>query len=85
VALPLAGAYEVQAPHAALEKTLAAEPAVPCAPVFADAYCGSFALPDGSELVAQFETNDGQLHRATWSTLASLQRIRVLPSATPPA
>jgi len=85
VALPVAGAFDVRATHTALETALGAQPVQTCMPAFSDGYCGAFALRGGSELVAQFETNDGQLHRATWSSAAALRRLHVLPAATPPA
>ena len=76
ISLPQAGSFDVQASHVALEKALGA-PASPSARRTTPAdICGVFASSGETELVVQFESNGGQLHRATWATPAILSKLR---------
>jgi hypothetical protein len=79
VSLPGADAFGVQGTHVNLESALGTTPIAQCTPNYSGGYCGGFALTGGTELVVQFESNDGQLHRATWATPAVLTRLLVLP------
>jgi hypothetical protein len=81
--LPQAGSFDLQASNVALEKALD-EPALSeCTPNYSGGYCGAFAL-GATELVVQFETNGGQLHRATWATPAILSKLQLIAPAIAP-
>lgn len=84
IALPRAGSFDLQASRVALESALG-EPALSeCTPNYSGGYCGAFSVAD-AELVVQFESNDGQLHRATWATPAILSKLQLIAPAIAPA
>jgi hypothetical protein len=84
IALPQAGSFDLQASHVALEKALG-EPALSeCAPNYSGGYCGAFALSGETEIVVQFESNGGQLHRATWATPAILSKLQLIAPTIAP-
>jgi hypothetical protein len=84
ISLPQAGSFDLQASHVTLEKALE-EPALSeCAPNYSGGFCGAFALSGETELVVQFESNGGQLHRATWATPAILSKLQLIAPAIAP-
>jgi hypothetical protein len=82
IALPGAGPFDIQGTHNDLARALDLTSVTECATNYAGGFCGAFPLPDSTEMVVQFESNDGQLHRATWATPAMLSRLLLLPAST---
>ena len=85
ISLPGTASFGVQDSHGELEKALGAPPIATCAANFAGGFCGVFALAGDTQMVVQFETGDGQLHRATWATPAVLAKLALLQPTVSPA
>jgi hypothetical protein len=83
VSLPLAGPFGIQDTHGNLASAVGGATSE-CQPNYSGGFCGVYSLAGGTAIVAQFENNDGQLHRATWATPATLTKLLVLPPAISP-
>jgi hypothetical protein len=81
ISLPQAGSFDLEASHVALEKALGGPALSECPPNYSSGYCGVFGLSGDTEMVVQFESNDGALHRATWATPAILAKLQLVAPA----
>jgi hypothetical protein len=83
IALPGTKTFRIQGTHTDLAQALDESSATECALNYSSGFCGAFPLPGGTELVTQFESNDGQLHRATWASPETLSKLLILPPVVP--